>query len=81
MRNEPQIRGNLHHLAGIDRTRRNKSAYCRGLATCPGSALCIHRQGGLQLLPVLVPQGLTAVDADAGAETKEPVARSEEHHV
>jgi hypothetical protein len=56
MRNEPQIRSNLHNLAGIVRTKRNQSVKASGLLPAPGpglvpgSARGMRRQGGLQQL-------------------------------
>lgn len=47
---ELQIRGNLHNVAGIVRTKRNQSAYERQLATCSVSARGTHRQGDLRPL-------------------------------
>jgi hypothetical protein len=56
MRNEPQIRSNLHNLAGIVRTKRNQSVKASDLLPAPGpglvpgSARGMRRQGGLQQL-------------------------------
>ncbi len=54
--NELQIRGNLHNVAGICQTKQNHSAYGRRLAPCLGSARCVHRQGRLESLLMLLAQ-------------------------
>jgi hypothetical protein len=52
MRKELQIRGNLHNVAGIVRTKRKHSACSRQRAPPAGSRRCVHRQGGLLLLVI-----------------------------
>lgn len=48
--NERQIRGNLHNVAGIVRTKRNPSAYERQLATSSVSPEAHTARGALRPL-------------------------------